>query len=158
VNYLKVLTLSCVSIWIGAMAFFSLFVAPAAFSVLDRESAGHLVTTVFPRYYVFGLVLGVLALAGLVGQLAARAAVEGLGGSLALVLLMLILTSYALLVLLPQSEAARAAMRAAGALPGSAAPEALAFARLHRLAVVLNGLTLLAGLAFVVVEAVRFRG
>lgn len=157
-NYLKVLTLSCVSIWVGAMAFFSLIVAPAAFSVLDRESAGHLVTTVFPRYYVFGLVLGVLALAGLVGQLAARAAVEGLWGSLALVLLMLILTSYALLVLLPQSEAARAAMRAAGALRGSAAPEALAFARLHRWAVVLNGLTLLAGLALVLVEAVRFRG
>lgn len=157
-NYLKVLTLSCVSIWVGAMAFFSFFVAPAAFSVLDRESAGHLLTTLFPRYYVFGLVLGVLALAGLVGQLVARAAVEGLWGSLALVLLMLILTSYALLVLLPQSEAARAAMRAAGALPGSAAPEALAFARLHRWAVVLNGLTLLAGLALVLVEAVRFRG
>ena len=54
-NPLKILTISSVSIWLGAMAFFSIFVAPAAFSVLDRESAGRLVTTVFPRYYLFGL-------------------------------------------------------------------------------------------------------
>ena len=63
-NPLKVLTISSVSIWLGAMAFFSFFVAPAAFSVLDRESAGRLVTTVFPRYYFFGLVLGLVGLVG----------------------------------------------------------------------------------------------
>ena len=92
-NPLKVLTISSVSVWLGAMAFFSIFVAPAAFTVLDRESAGRLVTTVFPRYYLFGAVLG-----------------------------------------------------------------AQAFARLHRLSVILNGVTLLSGLALIGLEAVRSRG
>lgn len=156
-NYLKVLTISSISIWVGAIAFFSIFVAPAAFSVLDRESAGRLVTTVFPRYYLFGLILGLAALSGVVGRLLRKSA-EAPWGILALVLLMLALTVYALAVLLPESEAARAAMRAAGVTAQSGAPEARAFARLHRAAVVLNGVTLLAGLAVVSLEAVRFRG
>lgn len=61
-NPFKVLTISSVSIWLGAMAFFSIFVAPAAFTVLDRESAGRLVTTVFPRYYNGVTLLSGLAL------------------------------------------------------------------------------------------------
>lgn len=157
-NYLKLLTVSGVSVWLGAMAFFSIFVAPAAFSVLDRESAGRLVTAVFPRYYLFGLVFGLLALVGVVGRLLRTAGRQAPWGSLALLLLMLGLTLYAIWVLLPASESARATMRAAGVAPGSVAPEARAFARLHRTSVFLNAVTLLAGLALVCLEAIRFRG
>ncbi len=157
-NYLKILTVSTASIWLGAIAFFSIFVAPVAFSVLDRESAGRLVTTVFPRYYLFGLVFGLLALVGVVGRLLRTAGRQAPWGSLALLLLMLGLSLYAIWILLPASESARAAMRAAGVATGSAAPEARAFARLHRTSVLLNGVTLLAGLALVCLEAVRFRG
>lgn len=157
-NSLKVLTISSVSVWLGAMAFFSFFVAPAAFSVLDRESAGRLVTTVFPRYYFFGLVLGLLGLVGVAGRLLERGERQAPWGTLALLLLMLGLTLYAIWVLLPASQTARVAMHAAGVAPGSAAPEARAFARLHRVSVILNGVTLLAGLGLVCLEAVRFRG
>lgn len=155
-NPLKVLTISSVSVWLGAMAFFSIFVAPAAFSALDRESAGRLVSMVFPRYYLFGAALGLLGLAGLAGQLLA-------GGrpapwpSLALLLLMLALTFYAILILEPQIQQTRLALRAAGIAPGSGAPEAHAFTRLHRLSVILNGVTLLAGLALIGLEAFRSR-
>jgi len=158
VNQLKVLTISAVSIWLGAMAFFSIFVAPAAFSVLDRESAGRLVTTVFPRYYLFGLGFGLLGLLGVAGRLLPGGGRQAPWGSLALVLLMLALCLFALYVLLPASESARAAMRAAGVVPGTSAPEAQAFARLHRLSVILNGVTLLAGLALVSLEAIRSKG
>ncbi|MBI4588399.1 MAG: DUF4149 domain-containing protein [Candidatus Rokubacteria bacterium] len=154
-NSLKILTISAVSIWLGAMAFFSLFVAPQAFSVLDRESAGRLVTAVFPRYYFFGIVLGAVGLAGVAGQILGDGGRRAPWGTLSLLLLMLILTFYAMLVLLPQIETARQAMRSAGALPGSAAPEARAFARLHLVSVVLNGVTLLAGLLLVGLEAAR---
>ncbi len=157
-NSLKVLTVSSVSIWLGAMAFFSIFVAPSAFAVLDRESAGRLVSTVFPRYYVFGAVFGLLALAGVAGRFLGRAGREAPWGSLALLLLMLGLTFYILLVLLPGAESARAAIRAAGAASGSPTPDAQHFARLHRISVVLNAITLLAGLAVVCLEAVRSRG
>ena len=157
-NPLKVLTISSVSIWLGAMAFFSFFVAPAAFSVLDRESAGRLVTTVFPRYYFFGLVLGLVGLVGVTGRLLEGGGRHAPWGALALLLLMLGLTLYAIWVLLPASETARAAMRAAGVAATSAAPEARAFSRLHRVSVILNGVTLLAGLVLVCLEAVRPRG
>ncbi len=157
-NPLKVLTISSVSIWLGAMAFFSIFVAPAAFSVLDRESAGRLVTTVFPRYYLFGAVLGVVGLVGVGGQFFGSGGRQAPWGTLALLLLMLGLTLYAMLVLEPQIQSTRLALRSAGIVPGSGAPEAQAFARLHRISVILNGVTLLAGLALICLEAVRSRG
>jgi len=158
VNPLKVLTISSVSIWLGAMAFFSIFVAPAAFTVLDRESAGRLVTTVFPRYYLFGAVLGVMGLVGVAGQFFGSRGRQAPWGTLALLLLMLGLTLYAILVLEPQIQSTRLALRSAGIVPGSAAPEAQAFALLHRLSVILNGATLLAGLALIGLEAFRSRG
>jgi uncharacterized membrane protein len=158
VNPLKVLTISSVSIWLGAMAFFSIFVAPAAFTVLDRESAGRLVTTVLPRYYLFGAVLGAVGLAGVVGQFFGSGARQAPWGTLALLLLMLGLTLYAILVLEPEIQSARLTLRSAGIAPGSGAPEAQAFARLHRISVILNGVTLLAGLAVIGLEAVRSRG
>ena len=157
-NPLKVLTISSVSVWLGAMAFFSIFVAPAAFSVLDRESAGRLVTTVFPRYYSFGAGLGVVALAGVLGQVLGRGSRAAPWATLALLLLMLGLTFYVMLVLEPQIQRTRLALSSAGIAPGSAAPEAHAFARLHRVSVILNGVTLLAGLALICVEAIRSRG
>lgn len=156
-NPLNVLTISSVSIWLGAQLFFSAFVAPAAFSILEREAAVRLVNAVFPRYFLAGLVLGLVALAGVVGQLAGGPRSRALWGVLALLVLMLALTAYTLAALLPAMETARHAIRAGGADPARALPEAQAFARLHRLSVILNGLTLLAGLAVLALEAAGAR-
>lgn len=131
------------------MIFFSAFVAPAAFSVLDRESAGRLVNTVFPRYYLFGISLGILALIGVVGRFLQGREIGW--GPLVLVVLMLGLmlgmNVFSMLVLLPKLHALRQAM--AGSSP--------AFARLHRLSVALNLATMLAGLTLVYVEGLRAR-
>lgn len=144
-NSWKLLTIVSVSLWLGAMAFFSAFVAPAAFTVLDRESAGRLVNAVFPRYYLFGIVLGCLALAGVgVRSLSGR---EIAWGPLVLLLLMLGMSAYALLVLLPQLQALKEAM------PGGSP----AFARLHLVSVALNLTTMLAGLTLVFVEGLQAR-
>jgi len=93
-----------------------------------------------------------------VGQFGGSSARQAPWGTLALLLLMLGLTLYAILVLEPQIQSTRLALRSAGIAPGSGAPEAQAFARLHRVSVVLNGVTLLAGLALICLEAVRSRG
>lgn len=144
-NFLKLLTIVSVSLWLGAIVFFSAFVAPTAFSVLGRESAGRLVSAVFPRYYLFGIVLGFLALVGVVARL-----LLGRGfawESLVLLLLMLGMNAFALLVLLPKLQALRPA------IPGASAD----FARLHLLSVALNLTTMLAGLTLVCVEGLRIR-
>jgi Domain of unknown function (DUF4149) len=140
-----------VSLWLGAMAFFALVVAPAAFTTLERDTAARFVTTVFPRYYAIGMALGVVALVGIGGGLQ-RGARGGDWLALALVLLMLALTAYAWRVVLPAAHAAREAMRQGGGPPST---EALRFARLHRLSSILNVTVMMAGLALLVTQAAR---
>lgn len=142
-NLWNFLTIASVSLWLGAMIFFSAFVAPAAFSVLDRESAGRLVGAVFPRYYLFGMVLGSLALSGVVRRFLAGGPLPW--GALVLLLMMLGMSGFSLLVLLPQLQASRPA------IPGGS----LTFARLHGLSVVLNLATILAGLTLLFIEGLR---
>jgi uncharacterized membrane protein len=139
-----------VALWLGAMAFFAFFVAPAAFRTLEREAAGRLVTAIFPRYYEVGAALGLLALVGCAG----RGAQRGWDWlPLALVALMLALTVYAWLVVLPAAHEAREALRRQAG--GQTTQEALRFARLHRLSSALNGVVMLAGVAFLVMEVTR---
>lgn len=149
---------AAVLLWLGIMAFFALGVAPAAFSALDRQSAGRLVTTLLPTVYRTGLVLGALALIGVLVHLRRRppgARLEWL--ALGLLVLMLGLTAYAMLSLSPRTEVAYAAMRGAGVTAGAATPEARRFAQLHRESRVANGVVLVAGLVLLGVEAVRAR-
>jgi len=142
-----------IALWLGAMAFFAVFVAPAAFATLEPEAAGRFVSVIFPRYYLMGTALGVLALAGCVG----RGMLRGWRGwdwlPFGLVLLMLALTLYAWVVVLPAAHAAREAMRQAGA--GATPAETLRFARLHRISGVLNGIVITAGAALLLVEVMR---
>ena len=149
---MRTLAATAVALWLGVMACFAFLVAPAAFGTLDRESAGRLVSAVFPRYYLAGAVLGGLALVALLGgwlRDGARA-VDGVGAGL--VVAMVALTLYAWLVVLPAAHVAREAMRGPG---GAAQAQAAGFARLHRLSTILNGAVMLAGAAFVVLEAAR---
>jgi len=141
-----------VSLWLGGMGCFAFLVAPAAFATLDREAAGRLVTALFPRYYLTGIVLGAVTLVGCVG----RGISKGRGSDwlpLGLVVLMLACTIYAWAVVLPAAHAAREALRASGG--GAAATEAVRFARLHRLSGVLNVAVMAAGIVFLVMEATR---
>ena len=135
------------------MACFAFLVAPAAFATLEREAAGRLVSAIFPRYYQAGVVLGALALAGCLG----RSLLRGWRGldwlPLGLVTLMLALTVYAWLVVLPAAHRAREAMR--GTDSRSASQEALRFARLHRVSGVLNGAVMLFGAVVLVMEVTR---
>ena len=50
------------SILIGYMIFFTLCIAPIINSTLDRENASKLLRKVFPRNFLFGLVLSILAI------------------------------------------------------------------------------------------------
>ncbi len=142
-----------IALWLGAMGFFAFVAAPAAFSALGREAAGRLVAAVFPRYYLIGVILGSLALAGVIGHWRLSGGRPADWLAILLVLAMVALTLYAWLAVLPAAQAAREAMRQAPAGPGPA--EAQGFARLHRLSTILNGAVMLAGLAFLALQAAR---
>lgn len=156
-KYLKILTLCSISVWLGVMGFFSFLGAPVVFTSADRESAGRLIGALLPRYYLFGITMEALALLGLLGRMALKRARGLEWGAFALVLLMLALSAYSMLGLLPQAERARLAMRSAAAAGSLGSEAALAFGRAHGLAVALNLLTMLAGLTLLVVEALRTR-
>ncbi len=123
---LDTVLLSAIGIWLGAMVFFAVVVAPTIFTTLEPLPAGHLLQRVFPRYSLFGLAC--LSLATLVSLGAPRASPWVTGACV----LLLGVTLYARQRLLPRIEAEREAMHARqeGRSP--------AFDRLHRRSVQLN--------------------
>ena len=50
------------SILIGYMVFFTLCIAPIINNTLDRENASKLLRKVFPKNFLFGLILSILAI------------------------------------------------------------------------------------------------
>ena len=51
-----------ISIWSGVIIFFSAVVAPTVFKSLEEREAGVFLRAFFPKYYIFGIVLGVASL------------------------------------------------------------------------------------------------
>ena len=56
------LTLFLISIWGGSIIFFSAIIAPTVFKALDEKNAGIFLRAFFPKYYIFGIILGFIAL------------------------------------------------------------------------------------------------
>jgi hypothetical protein len=54
--------LALLGLWVGAMSFFSFFVAPSAFAVLPSRQAGEVVSRTLAGLEVLGLALGALIL------------------------------------------------------------------------------------------------
>ena len=48
-----------VSIWSGGIIFFSAVVAPTVFKSLEERDAGMFLRAFFPKYYIFGILLGI---------------------------------------------------------------------------------------------------
>ena len=51
-----------ISIWSGTIIFFSAVVAPTVFKSLDEREAGVFLRAFFPKYYIFGIILGVVSI------------------------------------------------------------------------------------------------
>ena len=136
------LVVFCVAGWLGISTFFSFAIAPLAFRVIDRGAAGQLVSATLPRYYEWGVVLTVVALtaSSVLAVAGPRPRVRALVG-VALCAAMLCFLLWASIVVLPRAESARRSH------------DDTAFAHAHRASVQLNGLTMLAGAAVVLLEA-----
>jgi Domain of unknown function (DUF4149) len=140
-DMLRVLLMVCVAGWLAISTFFSFAVAPLAFRVIDRGAAGQLVSAVLPRYYDWGVVLCAVALTAS-AVLAASGRLPRLRALAGVVLCAVMVASllWASSVVLPRAESARRAR------------DDTAFAREHRSSVQLNGLTMLAGAAVLLLE------
>jgi len=130
--------------WIGSILFFSFVVAPGAFSLLPNiELAGALVGYSLARIHLIGVVAGII-------YLVATAAVERSIGALArpaslLVVAMIVLTVISQHVVIARMDLLRAQMGSVAATPLDN-PLRVAFDRLHRYSVRIEGTVLLCGL------------
>ena len=139
-DILRVLVVICIASWLAISTFFSFAIAPLAFRVIDRGVAGQLVSAVLPRYYDWGIALCAIALTASAVVSGMRPRGRALAG-IALCGTMLGLLLWASIVVLPRAESARRTRDDA------------AFALAHRSSVQLNGLTMLAGAAVLLLEA-----
>lgn len=139
---LHALCLLAVAVWLGTLVFFSFAATPAIFATLPRDEAARAVSALFPAYYATQWVAGALALAALL-VLAAAARRFGRADAwrAGLLALMLALSLYAGLVVLPEVRAAR--------LSGDTAARDAA----HRRSVLLNLAVVAMGVGVTVLSA-----
>ncbi|NHN58753.1 MULTISPECIES: DUF4149 domain-containing protein [Halorussus] len=124
---------AALGVWLGSIVFFSFVGAPTTFDVLGGEAV-RVVNAIFPKYYAFGEILGWLAL-GTSFVVETGGPLDGNALTL-LVLVGVVLDLYARQVLIPKMDRA-----------GDDA-----FAQYHRQSVALNGVTMLAVAAALVVS------
>lgn len=142
----RFLLLISLVIWIGSIIFFSFVVAPTVFSMLPAQGvAGMIVGRSLGALHRIGLACGVVFMAAtFLGKLRQSRLLRGLVG------LMLLCTAFSQFRITPQMEQIRKAVGGpVQALPKQDAGRAT-FDRLHQTSVILEGITLLAGLGVVV--------
>jgi hypothetical protein len=138
--------LAALGCWLGGIVFFSFFTAPAVFTVLARPEAGKLISTIFPRYYMLGYIVGTISLVLAIYFTAVRGPRLWWGGTTVALAIALGLTFYAGTVILPRADAIRTVNEAANPDPAVKAE----FDKLHHTSVMLNGAVLLLNIAAIV--------
>ena len=124
------LTLFLISMWVGSIIFFSAIIAPTVFKALDEKNAGIFLRAFFPKYYIFGIILGFIAL--ILG-------IKAMSLILVSMVVAMILLSIISRLMIPVINAARDM-----GVEGESR-----FKKLHTLSVFLNILTLIIGLIFI---------
>jgi hypothetical protein len=120
------LALAFVALWLGAMLFLAFAVAPATFASVGRLEAGRIMARIFPWYYGASLALPAAALLAVLPEShRSRTA----AASAAALCLSLAAAFWAVFVIQPRIEKARAALDAPGGFSDPAITTS--FGRLH---------------------------
>jgi Domain of unknown function (DUF4149) len=144
--------LALLGIWLGAMAFFSFVVAPAAFAVLPtRQLAGSLVSRTLGALEIIGIIIGALLIAILVlSKERTRAFLYELI-ALALMTTSMLVSRFFVSSRLHQLRVSLGEI----AQLASADPARLEFDRLHQYSVWLMGFNILGAIALIIYLARR---
>jgi len=142
---LRTLEFTCLSLWLGSVAFLSFVVAPGAFAILgNRDAAGMMVGFALARLHIAGIFLG---LAFLGARLARTHDFGSFTNAAALcVVLMVLLTAGSQFTVSNRMEALKKEMVSVQNTPETD-PRRVEFNRLHHRSVAFEGAVLLLGLA-----------
>jgi hypothetical protein len=146
VLFVYLLSLVC---WLGGMVFF-IVVTQTAFTVLPKVEAGTFLAALFPRYYLFGYICGVIAVILAIFLCVTRMPRTWWAIAALTLAIALGLTIYAGAVVRPRVAAIRTVTEEANPDPARRAE----FDRLHHLSVMLNGAVMLLNLAALFSSAV----
>jgi uncharacterized membrane protein len=152
---LKFIYILSVCFWIGSIFFFSFFAAPSIFKVLPRETAGNVVTDIFPKYYLVAYICGGAAI---ITTILLRM-LSGQGGSILFIIrlsalaVMLALAVYAGSVLRPQAVEARTEMRSLTEESPNYPASQEKFRKLHARSAIINSAVFLLGIAILFINA-----
>jgi uncharacterized membrane protein len=152
-SLVKWLYLMALVIWLGELIFFSFVAAPSIFATFPTPEAGRAVGAIFPTYYRIGYGCGVVLLIGAVVLTGSAVARGWWAVNIVLAAVMLGVTLYAGVIIEPRAAALSPQIHA------PEAPEAVKdeFKRLHHLAVALNSVVLVGGLAVSAITAASLR-
>jgi uncharacterized membrane protein len=153
VTFVRFLYLLAVGVWVGEVVFFSFVVAPSVFGVLPSADAGKVVGAIFPRYYALGAGAGTVALVAAMVLARGAALARWWTGAALAIAVGLAATAWAGVVVHPEAQRVRAAAEARGEAPSNVD----AFRQAHRLAMILNSIALVGGLAGLGLSAAALR-
>ena len=138
------------ALWAGGMVLFTFIVTPVIFHSFDRDQAGEIVGSLFPGYFLYLLVLSVLALA-LFFLLGADHTTRLFRASLFLLGVGVIINAYVLFSLHPRTvEVKQRVASFERAAPDS--PARKEFRKLHAVSAVLNLALLADGIALLMLS------
>jgi len=123
-----------ISFWVGSIIFFSAIIAPTIFKSVDEKNAGYFLRAFFPKYYFFGILMGILSIIILVFN----GLINIIDDGLILMLTSMIILSIISLKLIPLINNSR----------DRGEEGKKTFDRLHLISVILNVITLIIGLIF----------
>lgn len=136
--------LALLGLWIGAMSFFSFFVAPSAFAVLPSHQAGAVVSRALAGLEVMGLALGIIILIILLVAPASRGKGKLFEGIM--IVLMIVAMAVSRFMVSARLHEMRARLGETLATLPPTDPTRATFDTLHQVSVGLMSFTLLAAL------------
>lgn len=154
----RIVRLFALAVWVGGLVFFG-FVAAAAFKTLPSvEEAGLVVRGALISLHHIGLVCGIIYLLFTLALLATQRDTHPLrAAELALVVVMMVLTGYSELSVIPRMESDRVSVGGDITKAPEDAPARVHFNHLHNVSVRVEGGVLIAGLVLLGLASVHGR-
>lgn len=156
---LKFLYILSICFWIGSIFFFSFFAAPSIFKVLPRETAGNVVSDIFPKYYLVAYICGAVAVLATLMLRFIYDHRSGLmfGVRIGILIVMLGFAVYAGSIIRPRAHEARTQMRSLTEESPNYPEIHEKFRSLHKQSAIINSAVFLLGIALLFINAYTYK-
>ena len=143
------------ALWVGGMALFTFIITPAIFNSYSRDMAGEIVGRLFPGYFLYNLVLSLLALILFLipWRDISDIARKGFRLSLFCIVIAVLINIFVFFKLHPEIKAIKKEIHSFGTV-SSDDPLRIKFRRLHGISAVLNLLLLADGVTLLLIGTV----